>query len=75
VRRVPNFLTTPLLLLSLAGASGVVSDSGSDDGSIFDERVRREVERVKVGKRAKRLVFVSARVTTKSPSNIHEVNP
>jgi YVTN family beta-propeller protein len=59
--RVQHFLVTPPLWLSLGSASSVVSDSGSDDCSIFDARTRRQVKRVKVGKSPKRVVFASVR--------------
>ncbi len=58
--RVQYFLTT-LLLALLAGAGAAVSDSGSDDCSIFDTRTRRELARVEVGRGLKLLVFASVR--------------
>lgn len=56
VGKCPNWIT-----VSPDGRYAAISNSGSDDCSIIDMRIRREVARVKVGKGPKRLLAVRVR--------------
>jgi YVTN family beta-propeller protein len=58
-KEIPTGACPNWIAFSPGGRYGAVSNSGSDDCSIFDTRTRRELARVKVGKGPKRLVFVS----------------
>jgi YVTN family beta-propeller protein len=57
-KEIPTGACPNWIAFSPDGRYGAVSNSGSDDCSIFDTRTRREIARIKVGKGPKRLIIV-----------------